>query len=136
MKALFHINPLFSIEGEGDSQRAVFSQIAELVEVFSVDTCGLCQSHDLVPLVREAQGYTFFEMKCKNCGGRLAYGQSKDMKTLYPRRSYNKKSPEVLAKKVAAGDKLPNGGWFAWNSSEANTPVEPDDEPVKKSGKF
>lgn len=116
MKAHYRVNQNLTIEIEGGNQKELFKARAQAAEVFGEqwERCGACKSeHRPVPVVRENKGFTFYEMHCTNpqCRARFAFGQNKDMKTLFPQRKFPGKHPE-------AGKYKPNGGWMVWRSED------------------
>lgn len=117
MKVTYYPNQLFSVEAEGASHKEVFTQLAGLSEVFSVDQCGCCKSKDLRPIVRDVQNVKHYELRCSKCGAKLAYGQSKDGQTLYPRKRAHKQHELVTSGKLQEGDHLPDGGWVRWQGT-------------------
>lgn len=74
------------VEVDGRDVKDVFGQLSGAVEVFGNSTCGSCGSHEVVPVVRENQGNTYYEMRCTNCGASLGFGQRKADGALYPKR--------------------------------------------------
>lgn len=103
------------IEVEGKDVKDVFAQVASSVEVFGQQRCGCCNCDVVVPVVRENQGNTYYEMRCVNCGATLAFGQRKQDGHLYPRR------------RDKDGNYLDNGGWLKW--AKANELRAADDSP-------
>jgi hypothetical protein len=75
------------IEAEGADTKECFAQLAQSGEIFGINKCGLCDSHDVVPVVRESKGYTFYEWKCTSpsCGASLSLGQRKSDGCLFPK---------------------------------------------------
>ena len=47
--------------------------------------CGLCGSVDLALRHREAKGYHFYAVRCRQCGAEFAMGQRKQSGELFPR---------------------------------------------------
>jgi hypothetical protein len=88
---------------EGGSQKDLFEAIADVQEIFEADeACGMCKSTDIRFRVRRVKDNAYYELRCGSCNARFAFGQSKDMKTLFPKR------------KDENGKRLPNRGWFKW----------------------
>lgn len=87
MKAHYRTaNGRITFEIEGGSQKELFEGISLLQEVFEADsTCGVCNSPEIRFRVRKVDTYVYYEYHCK-CGARLSFGQSKDMKSLFPKR--------------------------------------------------
>jgi ribosomal protein L40E len=75
----------FKVQGE---VKSVFEQIGQIQEVFeAVSQCEMddCHSTDLRFRVRENGGNKFYEVVCRQCGARFAYGQHKKGETLFPK---------------------------------------------------
>lgn len=96
MKASMVFGPV-QISVEGDA-KSCFSELAAAAEVFGQSSCGACGSEAVVPVVREVDGNTYYEMRCNSCGCTLGFGQRKVGGALFPRR---KKDEQWL----------PNRGW-------------------------
>jgi hypothetical protein len=104
------------IEGEGDTQKDVFKQLAALTEVFRDEPCGLCGKSDCVLTVRRVpdpkskgkKEFEYFERRCltPKCGGRLAYGQHNEGGSLFPKR------------KNDDGSFADKRGWFKWEGKK------------------
>ena len=92
-----------SVQLECDSQKELFTQLAQFQEVFSETKCGKCGSENLRFVVRENDGNEYYELRCLDCGAKLAFGVMKKGGGLFPRR------------KDADGNWLPDGGWQRWN---------------------
>ena len=104
MKASMVFGPV-QIAVEGDA-KACFAELASAAEVFGQSSCGKCGSEHVAPVVREVDGNTYYEMKCKSCGACLSFGQRKVGGALFPR----KKKDEQW---------LPNNGWVDFRSAKA-----------------
>jgi len=96
-------NGRIGVELEGDSHRDIFEQISKFQEVFEEDTCIKCESHNLKFVVRTVDNNQYYELRCADCGARLAFGANKVGGGLFPRR------------KDAEGNWLPDSGWVKWN---------------------
>ena len=92
-----------SVELECDSQKELFTQLAQFQEVFSENKCGKCGSENLRFVVRENDGNEYYELRCLDCGAKLAFGVMKKGGGLFPRR------------KDSEGNWLPDRGWTKWN---------------------
>ena len=92
-----------SVELECDSQKELFTQLASFQEVFSENKCGKCGSENLRFVVRENDGNEYYELRCLDCGAKLAFGVMKKGGGLFPRR------------KDSDGNWLPDRGWTKWN---------------------
>jgi hypothetical protein len=87
---------------EADTPKALFESIAEFQEVFEADEkCGNCGSTNIRFNVRHIDSFTYYEHRCE-CGAALGMGQSKDMKSLFPKR------------RDKDGNPLPNNGWVKY----------------------
>ena len=96
-------NERLTTEIEGDSPRDIFASIAKFQEVFEETTCGKCGSENLRFVVRNVDDNFYFEIRCMDCGARLAFGSHKKGGGLFPKR------------KDAEGNWLPDNGWVKWN---------------------
>ena len=95
-------NGRISVEIEGDSQRDIFAEIARFQEVFEETKCGKCGSENLKFVVRTVDENEYFELRCMDCGAKLAFGSMKKGGGLFPKRK--------------DGDNwLPDNGWQKWN---------------------
>lgn len=101
MKVRYQINSV-QIEVDGKDTKDCFAQLAASVEVFGQQKCGCCGCDVVVPVVRDNQGNTYYEMRCTNCGASLGFGQRKQDGHLYPKR------------RDKDGGYLDNGGWLKW----------------------
>jgi len=88
---------------EGETVRELWKQIAIFQEVFGETTCGKCGSENLRFVVRENDGNEYYELRCLDCGAKLAFGVMKKGGGLFPRR------------KDSDGNWLPDRGWTKWN---------------------
>lgn len=123
MRVEFKASELFTVCGEGATHKEAFKEVASMVEPFSISECGKCRSHDIYPVVRTVDKFTYYEMKCRKCRSKMSYGQSTENGALYPRRKYHDRHPAVKAGQAEVGDWLPNNGWEEWVN-------ERDDEAV------
>jgi len=90
MKCRLKTNNL-EFEIEGNTQKELFSQIAEVMEIFGEKNCGLCKGTNLKYVVREIQSNSYFELTCSDCGGKLTFGQLKAKQgKLFPKRKLTK----------------------------------------------
>ncbi len=87
------------IEADGSDTKDCFAQLAGAAEVFGQNRCKNCDSENVVPVVREVDGNTYYEMRCQECGCTLGFGQTKQGGKLFPRR------------KDKHDNWLANGGW-------------------------
>jgi hypothetical protein len=92
------------IKIEGANMKEAFKNLASAQEVFEADDlCGCCNSPDIRFRVREVskanKTFSYYELVCQKCYARLAFGQSQDTVSLFPKR------------KDENGESLPNRGW-------------------------
>lgn len=96
-----------SVEIESDSARDAVEQLAAFQEVFG-EACGKCGSKDVQFVVRTAQDKSgddvqYYELRCRDCGAKLAFGCNKKGGGLFPKR------------KDADGEWFNDRGWVKWN---------------------
>lgn len=96
-------NKRITAEFDADTQRELFTQISKFQEVFEETKCGKCGSESLKFVVRNVDDNEYFELRCMDCGAKLAFGSMKKGGGLFPKR------------KDADGNWLPDGGWQKWN---------------------
>lgn len=99
------------IKVEGANQKEAFRNLASAQEVFDGDdACGCCGNKDVRFRVRTVtkgkQIFDYYELTCPKCYARLAYGQSQDTVSLFPKR------------KDENGEWLPNHGWSKYQPKE------------------
>lgn len=130
MKCQYRVNPDMMLELEGGNQKELFAAMAAAAEIFGKHwlMCGCCKDKNFkpMPVVRvNKEQQSFYELHCTNpaCQSRLAFGQKKDMKSLFPQREYPKGHPQ-------AGKLKPNGGWVKWDGKDVPADEE-GDEPEK-----
>tara|TARA_R100001132_G_C3194121_1_gene44621 strand:+ start:114 stop:443 length:330 start_codon:yes stop_codon:yes gene_type:complete len=102
MKVNYKVGNL-TVEFESDTVREVFTQLSSFQEVFGEIKCGKCGSDNLRFVVRENEGNEYYEIRCQDCGAKLAFGSHKKGGGLFPRR------------KDVDGNWLPDHGWQKWN---------------------
>lgn len=86
----------------GETTKDIFEELAEVQEIFDIPPfCGCCENTDIAYRVRENSGNKFYELHCltPSCRARFSFGQSKDQKSLFPKR------------KDSEGNWIQNGGW-------------------------
>lgn len=96
---------LFEVEARGE--KSLFEEVAHIQEVFD-QKCGKCNSEDVQLVVRDAETKDgkkckYYEMRCRSCGARLAFGVHQEGGTLFPKR------------KGEDGEWLPSNGWTKWD---------------------
>ncbi len=95
-------NGRMSAELEADTQTELFKQVSRFQEVFEETTCGKCGSNNIKFVVRNVDDNFYYELRCKDCGAKLAFGCHKTGGGLFPKRK--------------EGDEwLPDNGWVKWN---------------------
>jgi len=97
-------NGRISVELDGDTQREIFSQLSSFQEVFDETVCAKCGSDDVRFVVRNVDDNLYYELKCNECGAKLAFGAMKKGGGLFPKR------------KDKDGNWLPNRGWVKYNA--------------------
>jgi DNA-directed RNA polymerase subunit RPC12/RpoP len=103
MKFVFKISEKLTVELEATEQRPLFEQLADIQEVFGIDRCGKCKSEHIKFVVRTDQDDNkYYELRCNDCRARLAFGCTKKLNALFPKR------------KDADGKWLPNDGWTVY----------------------
>lgn len=115
MNIEYKVSDKLQIGFEAANQKEIFQSLAQLSEVFSISECGACKSKDIRHVVREVpsgkQVFTYYELHCQKCRSKLAFGQSTDTVTLFPKR------------KDEDGKYFDNNGWVKY--------VKPADEAAK-----
>lgn len=91
-----------NVDIEGDGQSAIFAGIGRFQEVFEESKCGKCKSDNIRYVVRVVDDNPYYELRCKDCGAKLAYGAHKKGGGLFPKRK-------------DGDDWLPDNGWVKWN---------------------
>ncbi|MBT4651043.1 hypothetical protein HOC13_00810 [Candidatus Woesearchaeota archaeon] len=79
-------NNRLKVNIESDSVKDSFKKLAEFQEVFDESACGMCNNDDLQFIVRTVDNNDYYELRCKKCGAKLAYGQHKTGGSLFPKR--------------------------------------------------
>ena len=129
MKAIVKITDQISVECESESSDELFKQIAAAMANDSAlgdSKCGACGTTNIQYVVRENDGFEFFEQHCKNkdCRARLSFGKNKEEKKLYPKRCETVKSGKDKGKSVKGPDGkailLPNNGWVKYDPNKEN----------------
>jgi DNA-directed RNA polymerase subunit RPC12/RpoP len=95
-------NGRLSVELEGDGQKDIFQEISRFQEVFENTVCGKCGSENLKYVVRNVDDNFYYELRCQDCGAKLAFGCHKKGGGLFPKRKEGE-------------EWLPNSGWVKWN---------------------
>jgi len=74
------------IEGQGETQKELFENLADTAAIFTVTRCGMCQSQAIAPehrITGEGGKFHYYSWRCVDCGGELHLGQKMDGVTLY-----------------------------------------------------
>ncbi len=96
-------NNQINVEFDANSIKEAFKNLAEFQEIFDESNCGSCNSENIRFLVRNVDGNDYFELRCKDCFSKLAFGQHKNGEGLFPKR------------KLADGSfDSQNKGWHKW----------------------
>jgi hypothetical protein len=103
-------NSRIVFECEVATEKAAFEQLAYLQELFEETVCGCCQSLDIRPDVREADGNKFYNLKCRACSARLDFGQTKKGEHLFAKRRGDDKKL------------LPRNGWYHYQPTTTEQP--------------
>lgn len=124
MKAHYRaFNGRLLIEVEGATIKDLFEQIGPVAEVLDGDdACGKCASPHIYPRARVADGFTFYELVCSDCGAKLSFGQHKEGGTLWAKRTDEH------------GNKMDYRGWQIYLGIAA-PPVPPAAPPAKPAPK-
>lgn len=122
MKVEYKASELFTVTAEGNTHTELWSNLAGLAEVFGVEKCGMCGSHELLPIKRVVDDVSHYELTCKKCRARLTLAQNKTGSSLYPRRKYHKLQSEVQAGRAKVDDYIPNNGWEKWVPEDNTQP--------------
>jgi hypothetical protein len=114
-------NCQLAFEFEATDPKDLFLQ-RSIVEMHDEEACGMCGCKNIRCEVRRSGEYTFYEMRCQNreCGARLEFGQNKDMKNLFVKRSEHPKT----------------NGWFIYQGSDRDhdeAPSNTQHPPVPKT---
>jgi hypothetical protein len=89
------------LEIEADDPKQLFRRMAACADLLVESKCGCCGSEAIVPEVRKAGDsgeYEYFAWRCSACRAQMDFGQNKDGKRLFAKRSEH---PDT-------------GGWYVW----------------------
>lgn len=110
-KAQVKVSPTTVVEVSGADIKEVFRRRAEAEEVLAEEKCGVCESPRIRYVVRKVSkgknNYEYFEVHCRACGARLAFGQSQDTTSLFPKRRLNDRGEPDMEN----GTFGKHGGW-------------------------
>lgn len=119
LKAIYKVRDDLSFEVEGKEQKDIFAQLSQLQDVFGTRACGLCKSANIVFVVRQnADEDEFYEIKCKDCGGKLALSQNKKGGTLYSVRKLNTETGLPAKVDDKGPFKFDTQGWHKWDKDK------------------
>lgn len=119
MKAQIPLSNGIVVEVEGTTPQECFKQVAAVQATFEDTKCGLCDSSNVLYVVRKIDDNEYFELRCKDCYAKLTFGQGKgDASPLYPKR-YVTDAKGKAVKDETTGKAVPLGtkknGWVKWN---------------------
>jgi|TARA_Y100000401_G_scaffold110320_1_gene107436 DNA-directed RNA polymerase subunit RPC12/RpoP len=103
MKATYTSGKI-SVEIEFETQIELFQKLSNFQEIFEETKCGKCGSDNIKFQVRNVDDNLYYELRCVDCGAKLAFGVMKKGGRLFPKR------------KDKEGNWLPDNGWVKWNS--------------------
>ena len=88
-----------SLTLENTNVKGAIAAIEEFATYFGNSECGACQGTDMQYIHRHVQDYDFYEIRCRGCGSKLEFGETKVGNKLFPKR------------KDKEGNYLVDGGW-------------------------
>lgn len=94
-------NGRVTFEMELANSKMAFEAIAAIQELFEEEACGCCKAKNIRCDVREISGNKYFKLLCNACGATLDFGQHKDGKGLFVKRTDRDTHAQ-----------LPNAGWY------------------------
>jgi hypothetical protein len=100
-------NNRLTFELEATTGKQAFEIVAAIQELFEEPACGCCKSAHIRCDVREFDGNSYYKLLCNACGAQLDFGQHKDGKGLFVKRT------DKETKKP-----LPNRGWYVWQGQK------------------
>lgn len=103
---LIYKSTSMNIEVDGQDAKEVFESMASAQEVFLNTNCGACDSSNTRFVCRKNGKFTFYEVRCMECGCCLSFGQRSEDGALYPRRTDKEKR------------RLDNSGWVRWSPKD------------------
>jgi hypothetical protein len=129
MKALVRTKNA-TVEVEGETQKALFQEVALAHEVFGEPNCGLCGCDDIVPVVRRVvQGKKVFEYPeyhCQNpkCLARLSLSYNAEGGTMFVNRALLENGQPATGDDRASGKRGKHRGWSTyWKQAVAEKPA-------------
>ena len=106
---LTYTNDKFTVDLEAEKMQGLFDQVANFQEVFENQTCGKCGKTNIRCCVRVSGKYTYREMKCLDCGAKLAFGTNETSEQMFP-KNYRLDEGKDGPKRY-----LPDNGWGKYN---------------------
>ena len=100
-------NNRLQIAIDAGNVKEAFKQLAELQEIFDETKCENCGKDNIYFRVRTVDGNDYYEMACKDCNAKLAFGQHKVGNGLFPKRKKEDGSYDFEKK-----------GWNKWNGNK------------------
>lgn len=85
MKIRFRVNARVTVEADVNDMKQGFHFVSEVQESMGAGPCGHCESANVAPSFRQAQGYDFYSLVCQDCGHELSFGQRRDDGGLFPK---------------------------------------------------
>ena len=92
-----------SVEIEGENQSELWAKLGDFQETFEEPCCGKCGKDNLRFVVRTVEDNNYHELRCLDCGAKLAFGVHKKGGGLFPNR------------KDKDGKLKGKNGWVKWN---------------------
>jgi hypothetical protein len=112
----------FELEAADDT--SLFEQLAHVQSLFGDTCCGKCKGTNLQFRVRKAgknAEFTYYERVCQDCGAKLDYGQNRQGRSMYTKRTIQDNGRNVYDKE--------HQGWYVWDGQpeqpKAPPPVAP-----------
>ena len=104
----------FDIEATDDV--TLFERLAHVQALFGDTHCGCCGKTNLQFRVRQAknnknQTFSYFERVCMDCNAKLDYGQNREGRTLFAKRTIEVDGRNVYDKE--------HEGWYVWEPPQA-----------------
>lgn len=100
-------NGRLTFEVEVTTGKQAFEVVAAVQELFEEPNCGACGSEHIRCDTRDFDGNRYYKMVCTDCGAQLDFGQHKDGKGLFVKRSDRE-----------TREQLPNRGWYVYQHSD------------------
>ncbi len=111
-----------TIEYEAATAKQAFEFVAAVAELFEEPECGCCKSKNIRPEKRVVGDYTYFAFRCGDCDAQLSFGQKKDLKSLFAKRTDENKQA------------LGNRGWHHWRKDDGQQSSRQQHRPAANPG--